>query len=115
MNALAKCPNLSMVETLTSAKLASKLNNQVKTGRLPVLIQVNTSGEENKNGVEPSDTVQLVRHVKDKCDKLVFAGLMTIGALGRSLAAKEEVSYVLFVTVRPQYSTFYVSGRQPGF
>lgn len=89
---LVGCPNLSMVETVTSEKLASKLNSQAKNlqHRLPVMIQVNTSGEANKNGVEPEATIGVLRHINTKCDKLKFAGLMTIGALARSLAAKDE-------------------------
>jgi len=88
---LVSCPNLSMVETVTSEKLASKLNSRAEKlqNRLPVMIQVNTSGEENKNGVEPEATIGVFRHINNNCKKLEFAGLMTIGALARSLAAKE--------------------------
>ncbi|KAL3702240.1 hypothetical protein R1sor_020262 [Riccia sorocarpa] len=50
-------------------------------GRSPlkVLVQVNTSGEESKSGVEPSECVELAKHVKLECPNLVFSGLMTIG------------------------------------
>ena len=41
--------------------------------------QVNTSGEESKFGVEPSDVVALAKHIKDSCPHLKFSGLMTIG------------------------------------
>lgn len=56
-------------------------------GKLRVLVQVNTSGEENKSGVEPADTASLCRHVREKCPHLRLAGLMTIGAIARSQAA----------------------------
>lgn len=42
-------------------------------------MQVNTSGEESKYGVEPSDTVALARHIHEECPHLTLAGLMTIG------------------------------------
>ncbi|CAN4083751.1 unnamed protein product [Withania somnifera] len=50
-------------------------------GRKPlkVFIQVNTSGEETKSGVEPDGCVELVKHVTSNCPNLEFCGLMTIG------------------------------------
>lgn len=63
-------------------QLANKLNNAVKAqerGPLDVYVQVNTSGEESKYGVEPQDCVSLAEHVHKECDLLRFAGLMTIG------------------------------------
>ena len=67
-------------------------------GTLRVLVQVNTSGEENKSGVEPGDATVLCRHVREKCPHLQFAGLMTIGALARSQASsgadKENEDFV---------------------
>ena len=93
VNKLAKCKNLSVIETITSEKLADKLQTQfVKKDKedsvVNVMVQVNTSGEENKNGIEPGvDTLNAVQHIKEKCPNLKLTGLMTIGALGHSLAS----------------------------
>ncbi|KAK9845726.1 hypothetical protein WJX81_000672 [Elliptochloris bilobata] len=75
-------PNLAMVETVDSMKLANKLDAAVGgSGRppLPVLVQVNTSGEESKYGVAPGEATALARHVAGECSHLRLAGLMTIG------------------------------------
>lgn len=76
-------PNLSMVETVDSAKLADRLDRAVAgAGRqepLSVAVQVNTSGEESKHGAEPADVVALAAHVARSCPHLRLAGLMTIG------------------------------------
>lgn len=76
-------PSLAMVETIDSEKLASKLDAAIAAGgrsALPVFVQVNTSGEESKYGVEPGNTtVELARHISESCPHLHFAGLMTIG------------------------------------
>ena len=56
---------------------------------LRVFVQVNTSGEEEKSGVEPQDAAALCRYVKEKCPHLRLQGVMTIGAIARSKAAKE--------------------------
>ncbi|KAK9155623.1 hypothetical protein Sjap_003103 [Stephania japonica] len=81
---LASVPNLAMVETVDDEKIADRLNRIVgDIGRKPlkVMVQVNTSGEESKSGVEPGDCVELVKHVKLACPNLEFSGLMTIGML----------------------------------
>ena len=63
-------------------QLANKLNNAVEQlGRPPlaVFVQVNTSGEDTKYGVEPGDCAKLAEHIKVSCGHLRFAGLMPIG------------------------------------
>ncbi|GER56292.1 proline synthetase associated protein [Striga asiatica] len=81
---LSGVQNLAMVETVDDEKIANHLNRAVgNIGRKPlkVLVQVNTSGEESKSGVEPSGCVELVKHVSMNCPNLEFCGLMTIGML----------------------------------
>lgn len=57
---------------------------------LGVHVQVNTSGEENKSGCEPGpQTVEVCKYVRSECPNLKLMGLMTIGAIARSMAAKE--------------------------
>jgi uncharacterized pyridoxal phosphate-containing UPF0001 family protein len=43
-----------------------------------------------KAGVEPGDTVSLVKYVRDECPHLEFTGLMTIGAAAASHSATEN-------------------------
>lgn len=81
---LSGVPNLAMVESVDDKKIANHLDRAVANiGRKPlkVLVQVNTSGEESKNGVDPSGCVELVEHVSQGCPNLEFCGLMTIGML----------------------------------
>ena len=75
-------PNLYMVETVDSVKLANKLNTAVGDAErepLNVMVQVNTSGEETKFGVNPEDCLSLAKHIIADCGNLHFKGLMTIG------------------------------------
>jgi uncharacterized pyridoxal phosphate-containing UPF0001 family protein len=46
-----------------------------------VLVQVNTSGEESKYGVEPQNAVALCQFIHTQCPQLQLGGLMTIGKL----------------------------------
>uniref|UniRef100_A0ACD5XKJ4 Uncharacterized protein n=1 Tax=Avena sativa TaxID=4498 RepID=A0ACD5XKJ4_AVESA len=79
---VAAVPNLDMVEGVGNEKIANHLDRAVVSlGREPlkVMVQVNTSGEESKSGIDPSRCVELVKHVKLACPNLIFSGLMTIG------------------------------------
>ena len=96
---LATCPRLAVIETITSIKLANKLQtqfserekNEEKEIMVEVMVQVNTSGEENKNGIQPGpDVISTVKHIVENCPNLKFVGLMTIGALGNSLVDAEN-------------------------
>ncbi|CAN6445473.1 unnamed protein product [Victoria cruziana] len=84
---LAYVPSLEMVESVDDQKIANHLDRAVASlGRRPlkVLVQVNTSGEASKSGIEPSGCVELAKHVKLACSNLEFSGLMTIGMLDYS-------------------------------
>ncbi|KAJ2906932.1 hypothetical protein MKZ38_009795 [Zalerion maritima] len=95
---LAKIPNLfsvSSVFTTKHASLLEKARAAVRSGspEAPILgihVQVNTSGEENKSGCSPgAETVKVCKFVKTECSNLQLLGLMTIGAIARSMAVKE--------------------------
>ncbi|KAH1208649.1 Pyridoxal phosphate homeostasis protein [Glycine max] len=83
---IAAVPNLACVETVDDKKIANFLDRAVaNVGRKPlkVFVQVNTSGETSKFGVEPALCVDLVKHITN-CPNLEFSGLMTIGMLDYS-------------------------------
>jgi pyridoxal phosphate enzyme (YggS family) len=93
------CPNLYVVETVDSAKLARKLNAAcaavARTTPLNIMIQVNTSGEESKSGLTPllsaagaadAPLADVVRVVLTECPNLRLFGLMTIGRYGDTTA-----------------------------
>ncbi|KAL9190832.1 hypothetical protein ACHAXT_000538 [Thalassiosira profunda] len=82
---------LACIETVSTLKLAAKLNRAVETlnenedGKktLGIYIQVNTSGEDSKSGVSPGgEASDLVKQISEECPFLSIDGLMTIGAPG---------------------------------
>ncbi|XP_053657850.1 pyridoxal phosphate homeostasis protein [Anopheles marshallii] len=96
INKVLNLPNLHMIQTVHSIKLAEGLNkaweklkadNAEKQPKLNVLVQINTSGEDEKNGVQPEDAVGLFRYVLDKCPNLNCEGVMTIGRFGHDYTA----------------------------
>ncbi|KAJ4377796.1 hypothetical protein N0V83_000626 [Neocucurbitaria cava] len=101
-------PNLWCVSSVDSEKKANELEKgrkallekQQDASKLRIMVQVNTSGEEAKSGVEPSATLSLCRHIIDKCPHLQLTGLMTIGAIARSQETTPENENEDFVCLR---------------
>jgi pyridoxal phosphate enzyme (YggS family) len=66
------------IDSIDSTALALALNSAVTSPPMPVLIEVNTSGEASKTGVTPEAFPQLLDCVL-ACGHLRLDGLMTIG------------------------------------
>ncbi|KAL4168716.1 hypothetical protein KRP22_012114 [Phytophthora ramorum] len=59
-------PNLFVVETVDSIKIANALNKasgEFRSEKLNVMVQVNTSEEEQKSGSDADSSVELARHI----------------------------------------------------
>lgn len=92
--------NLYCVSSVDTAKKADALEKgraalagrQELPDKLRVLVQVNTSGEAEKSGIEPDQAVELCNHVREQCPHLYLAGVMTIGAIARSQASTNAES-----------------------
>jgi pyridoxal phosphate enzyme (YggS family) len=102
------------VDSVKKAKLLDKgrgerrLNNGSGTDGvagvepLKVFVQVNTSGEKSKSGVEPDskELIELSIFIRVMCPNLRLQGLMTIGALARSQATTTETENPDFAILR---------------
>lgn len=103
-------PNLWCVESVDTSKKADQLEKgrhalcekekEYENIPLRVFVQVNTSGEAEKSGVEPGEAAALCGHVRDQCPHLKLQGLMTIGAIARSQETKEGQENEDFITLR---------------
>lgn len=98
---LAKLNNLYMVESIDSLKKLNKLdtargnfineNKNESIGKINVKIQVNTSNEEQKGGINNFDELKpLISFLVNESKYLVFDGLMTIGSLANSTTVSSE-------------------------
>jgi PLP dependent protein len=69
-----------MVQSVDSSGLAfeiSKRANEINK-EIPILIEVNTSGEESKFGIEPEEALPLIEKI-GALDNIRIRGLMTVG------------------------------------
>jgi pyridoxal phosphate enzyme (YggS family) len=69
-----------MIQSVDSLKLAQAIVDRSGDKAVPVLVEVNTSGEQSKYGVLPEETLNLLRQVTEM-DRVQIQGLMTISPL----------------------------------
>ena len=70
-----------IIQSIDSGRLIEEIDRRA-VKPVPILIEVNTSGEISKFGIEPDKTLELVKFASS-FEKIQVRGLMTIGPLGR--------------------------------
>ncbi len=76
------------IDSIDSLELAKTVSSEVRRARksLRVLLEVNTSGEPQKQGIQPPETLSLAQAILG-LPGLKLAGLMTVGPLTNDIAA----------------------------
>lgn len=102
-----------MIQSLDSLRLAQQINHRCASQVMPVLVEVNTSGEATKSGLAPEETLEFLKKLED-FEKIQVRGLMTVGPLtGNQIAIRnsfrtlrrsfEEASRLNLVNCQMQY------------
>ena len=78
------CPGATLIHSLASLSLAKELDKQGgKLGRkIPVLVEVNSACEEQKDGILPSETERFIESIL-QFENISLKGLMTMGPVCR--------------------------------
>lgn len=74
--------NPTLVHSLDSLELAIELNKRLveKNKKISCLLQINSSYEDSKSGVDPKDAVEIYKNIINMCPNIILKGVMTIGA-----------------------------------
>lgn len=90
------------IQSVDNAELASiiqKAAAEKNMGSYPIMIEINTSGEDSKNGASPDECDFLTGNILESCPNLSIEGLMTIGPLTDDEAAIRR-SFALLRSLR---------------
>jgi pyridoxal phosphate enzyme (YggS family) len=95
---------VAMVHSVDSCRLAEALEKECgrKGENLEVLLQVNTTGEESKHGVEPEGAVEAAGRVAE-LPHLELTGLMTIGPF-TDVRGEMTRSFAMLRLLRDRYN-----------
>ncbi len=76
------------IDSIDSVELAKAVSLEAQRAgkQLRVLLEVNTSGEPQKQGIAPAETISVAREIL-ALPKLRFSGLMTVGPLSDDLGS----------------------------
>ncbi|KXS50273.1 YggS family pyridoxal phosphate-dependent enzyme [Halanaerobium congolense] len=76
---LMRMENCRMIQSLDSLRLAKEVNKRAKKNdrKIPVLVEINISGDENKFGITPAKAEEFLKKITN-LEFLQIEGLMTI-------------------------------------
>jgi len=71
----------TLFQSLDSYELAVALNQRLeaKNTTMNALLQINSSGEESKQGIEPENAIELYKKIQNELPSIKLKGVMTIG------------------------------------
>lgn len=100
-------PFIDTIHTVDKLKLAIEIDKRAEQNnrKIKVLIQVNTSGEESKFGIEPSEIYSLVEEVL-KLNNIELIGLMTIAGL-EATPEENEKEFALLAKLLQEINSKY--------
>lgn len=83
--------HVTCVQSIDRLSIAEKLNRlcEQRSRTLDIFLQFNTTGEESKFGMNPSEAIKFTRDV-DKLPNLRICGLMTVGLLAPHVVMSRE-------------------------
>jgi len=72
----------TLFQSLDSYELAVALNQRLvaKETTMNALLQINSSGESSKQGIDPENAIELYKKIKNEMPNIKLQGVMTIGA-----------------------------------
>jgi len=108
-----------VIESVDNEQVALELNRRLEISNrakpMPVLVEVNTSGEETKYGVNPDVTFSLLERIRE-LPNLDIIGLMTVGPLttdekriGMAFSELRELGEKAKEFIKPNDGVFHLS------
>jgi len=78
--AKAAVENFDLIHSVDSLRLAREISRHAQAaGRImPILLQVNVSGEESKGGFEPGEVAASLQDILEACEHVFIEGFMTM-------------------------------------
>lgn len=102
---IARVKNLHCVETISEKTHATSLNKEMEKlgSTVNVMVQVNTSDEEQKGGASASEALSLACFIKTNCPSLKLCGFMTIGSFEVSVGKGLNEEFDRLFKVREEF------------
>ncbi|WP_086244641.1 YggS family pyridoxal phosphate-dependent enzyme [Campylobacter devanensis] len=94
----------SLWQSCDGIEIALEVNKRLNY-KLDTLLQINSAKEESKQGVDPSDAIEIYKDIQNRCENLNLIGVMSIGANSEDeneIKRSFEITKNIFDKLKPQ-------------
>ena len=94
----------SLWQSCDGIEIALEVNKRLNY-KLDTLLQINSAKEESKQGVDPSDAIEIYKNIQNRCENLNLIGVMSIGANSddeNEIKRSFEITKNIFDKLKPQ-------------
>ena len=94
----------SLWQSCDGLEIALEVNKRLNY-KLDTLLQINSAKEESKQGVDPSDAIEIYKDIQNRCENLNLIGVMSIGANSEDeneIKRSFEITKNIFDKLKPQ-------------
>ncbi|MCI5540371.1 YggS family pyridoxal phosphate-dependent enzyme [Campylobacter lanienae] len=94
----------SLWQSCDGIEIALEVNKRLNY-KLDTLLQINSAKEESKQGVDPSDAIEIYKDIQNRCENLNLIGVMSIGANSddeNEIKRSFEITKNIFDKLKPQ-------------
>ncbi|WP_086268423.1 MULTISPECIES: YggS family pyridoxal phosphate-dependent enzyme [Campylobacter] len=94
----------SLWQSCDGLEIALEVNKRLNY-KLDTLLQINSAKEESKQGVDPSDAIEIYKDIQNRCENLNLIGVMSIGANSddeNKIKRSFEITKNIFDKLKPQ-------------
>ena len=98
-------------------EIALEVNKRLNY-KLDTLLQINSAKEESKQGVDPSDAIEIYKDIQNRCENLNLIGVMSIGANSddeNEIKRSFEITKNIFDKLKPQGAVICSMGMSGDF
>lgn len=91
-------------QSCDSLEIALEVNKRLNY-KLDTLLQINSAKEESKQGVDPSDAIEIYKDIQNRCENLNLIGVMSIGANSddeNEIKRSFDITKNIFDKLKPQ-------------
>lgn len=107
----------SLWQSCDGLEIALEVNKRLNY-KLDTLLQINSAKEESKQGVDPSDAIEIYKDIQNRCENLNLIGVMSIGANSddeNEIRRSFEITKNIFDKLKPQGAVICSMGMSGDF
>ena len=110
----------TLIHSCESFEMAQEIDKRAKTKgkKQNILLQINSSYEDSKAGIEPKDAIEVYKKIKNELKNVTLKGVMTIGAHSedeKEIEKSFQTTYEIFDSLQNEGAKYCSMGMSGDF